>query len=444
MSSPQAEIDHERAQRVLLGYVMAYPSAADEVLSAFPRDKSAAFSVPILKKIFEAIHDLHEREAKISPETIVTEFRRNRWGTGQPATTFVDCADAAFEEFETRQLGQSVSDYVSAVLSGHYLGMMQGKAARATSFSGFVQVAEEAIALDAGLGGPEDYRGEIGPVLDEVLDTQELIIGALDDVIRLRTGKLYTGAGQKGSGKTKFLLSVLHANVAQQEPVPCLLFSLEMDRAEVGKMLLSREANIDSSLIFTRTLVPQLMERLRLARQRLAKVPLEVDCTPSLSVAQIVSRIRHWKVRRRIPAHTGIVGVDFLQLIALERERGQLSEATALKNTAYALAQAAKSFQVCIVSLAQLNKQADDVEPRIGFIEGSGGLAQASQGVLLLDLPRLREPKKAHPADGWDEVNIIVAKNRDGQSKVTVEAQVDLSIGKFVGKTKALVLPFRR
>ncbi len=457
MCSSALKDKHEQAQRILIGYLLGYPGMAHEILSTFPKEQAGAFTVPALRRIFEAVHDLHEKDAKISEQTVAAEFQPREWSTKGLPQVFMACSDAAAEEYQSKTLGETASDYVSAVLGGYHLSVMKEKARRATSFPDLVRMAEETIALDVGTVRDDEYAGEIGPILDEVIGLQEAIsagrrepgyswgISELDESMLLRTGKLYTVAAQKGSGKTKFLLSVIHHNLKlQKAPVPTLLFSLEMDREEVGKMLLSRETEIDSSLIFTRTLAPELFEDIRAGRQILATSPLDIDCSPCLSVDQIVSRIRHWKTKYRIPDHTGIVGVDFLQLLSLDRERGQLSEATALKKTAFGLAGAAKRFRVCIIALAQLNKQGDNARPEIGFIEGSGGPAQASHGVLLLDLLRLRDRKQAASEDGWDKFDITVAKNRDGESEVTVHARADLSIGKFVGKETARVLPFRR
>lgn len=454
MARPFVEEQHKRAQRVLVGYLLGYPSAADELLSALPKDQAIAFTEPILRKVFETIHDLHDRGADVAEHTVASEFQRRGWKGSLPQV-FVDCSDAATREFELRELGDHPLNYVAAVVDGYHLGLVQKKAQRATSFGEFLEVAEEAFALDAKCVGPESWATDIESVLDEVIETQEAIndgtrvpgyawgIAELDAEMPLRTGKLYTIAAQKGSGKSKLLLAAIHHNVTKDH-VPAFLLSLEMDRLEIGKLLLSRESECDSSIILGRKLPSEILDQIREARERLGAVPLEIDCSPSLSVNQIVSKIRHWKLKNKIPDHTGVVGIDFLQLITLDRMQGQVSEATAIKNVAYALARAAKTHQVCIIAVAQLNKQADDTTPRIGFIEGSGGPSQASHGVLLLDLPRLRGEGKTESDDGWDELNIIIAKNRDGESGVTVRAHADLSTGRFVGRDTARVLPFRR
>jgi replicative DNA helicase len=456
MRSPNGKAEHERAQRVLIGYLLAYPSMATDILERLPRNEACVFTIPALREVFEAICDLHERGAEIAPHVVREEFKRKGRGAEPLPSVFVQCSDAASDEYQTKSLGGSPLDYVSAVRGGYYLGVVQEKAERAASFSEFLKVAEEAIALDAGPGGSEFSMSPISPVLDEVIEVQEAInegrrepgyswgIPELDEILLLRAGKLYTVAAQRGYGKTKFLLSVLHHNLRRAKvPTPSLLFSMEMDRVEVGKMLLSRETEIDSSLIHTKRLPSDLFDAIRLSSKAMARVPLEIDCSPRLSVQQIASRIRHWKLKNKIPDGSGIVGVDFLQLMDLDRQRGQVSEATALKNTAYMLAETAKRHQVCIVVLAQLNKEGDGIRPTMRFIEGSNGPSQASQAVLLLDVPRLRGEKNTQSKDGWDEFGIIVGKNRDGESLKTVHALADLSIGKFASKEIARVLPFR-
>ena len=445
---PEAKNNYEKAQRVLIGYLLLFPSTAPEVFKYLRKEQKAAFNVAILGQIFEAMEALFSRGIEIREESIISELHRSGKPTKSVAHILAECTDNAYDENIVRELGSEITDYIQVILDDHHLRLVKSKVQRATTYPEVLKIAEHAIALDAGAHG--DYQRPVDEIIDELIDVQTAIkegrkkpgyswgIPELDDAILIRPGKLYTVAAQKGAGKTKFLLSTLDHNLSRRDdPVPCLLFSLEMSDLEVIKYLASRRAEVDSSLILTDSLNDRLFDDIKLSADDIRYAPLEIDTSPSLSVREIISRIRHWKIKNDVKDDTGIVGVDFLQLLTLERRNGQFSEATALKNAAYKLSEAAKTFRVSIIAVAQLNKQADGNRPEIGFIEGSGGLAQASQGVLLLDLLRLREGSRVSRADGSDDLNIIIAKNRDGQSMVTVKCRADLSIGKFYGSDQS-------
>ena len=438
---PEAKTKYDTAQRVLIGHLLLYPSTAPDVFTHLRKEQGVAFNVPVLRHIFEALERLYARAAEISEGSVIWEMEQAGKSAGTLPNVMTECVDAAHREHRLQELGPEITDYVRELTDGYHFHTVKARITRARSFSDVLTIAEEAIALSA--GNRDGYQRPVAEITDELIDVQTAIgegrrkpgyswgIAGLDEAIIIRPGKLYTVAAQKGAGKTKFLLSVIDHNLSVGEPVPCLLFSLEMSDLEVIKYLASRRAEVDSSLIFTHALPGELFDDIKLCAESLRQAPLEIDGSPYLSVRQITSRIRHWKIKSDVQDDAGIVGVDFLQLVSLDRRGGQVSEATALKNVAYQLSETAKRLRVSIIAVAQLNKQGDGKKPEIGFIEGSGGLAQASQGVLLLDLLRLRE--RGHTESIEDKINIIVAKNRDGESMVTVGCRADLSIGKFYG-----------
>jgi replicative DNA helicase len=440
-----AQDNYDKAQRVLIGHLIIFPIAASDVFAHVKKEHSKAFKSPVLARIFLAMESLYSRGVEISELSISTELSRTKESIETLSQILVECSDAADREYRLQELGDEITDYVRELLDGYHLWLVKDGVNRAATYPDLIKVAEQAIALDA--GNREGFQRPVNEVVDELIDVQTAIsegrrsagygwgIPTLDDAVPIRPGKLYTVAAQKGAGKTKFLLSVIdHALTRKPNPVQCLLFSLELTDLEVVKHLASRRAQVDSSLIFSRSLTDVLFDDVKFGANPLKQAPLEIDMTPCISVREIVSRIRHWRIREKVPDNTGIVGIDFLQLVTLDRRGGQYSEATALKNAAYQLAGAAKQLKVSVIAVAQLNKQADGAQPAIGHIEGSGGLAQASQCVLLLDLVRLREESRGGRNDSVDELNIIIAKNRDGESMVTVPCRADLSIGKFYGR----------
>ena len=81
--------DYKRAQRVLIGYLLAYPSMADEVLPMIPKERKPAFDHAVLRRVFEVIHCLHDRGAQVSEHTIIAEFKTHGWDTKILPSLFV-------------------------------------------------------------------------------------------------------------------------------------------------------------------------------------------------------------------------------------------------------------------------------------------------------------------------------------------------------------------
>ncbi len=165
---------------------------------------------------------------------------------------------------------------------------------------------------------------------------------------------------------------------------------------------------------------------------KLRTKPLHVNQNASIGISQIISRARNWKRQRKVPDYRGIVAVDYLQLVQYE-VHSRRNEAAELKNIAYGLARLAKELKVVVLAIAQFRNDAEGQRPAVRFIEGSGGIAQAAEGMLLLDLLSRRKDDM-RPTDEWEPMDIIVHQ-RNGESNATVELSVDLSTSKFVERT---------
>ena len=206
-----------------------------------------------------------------------------------------------------------------------------------------------------------------------------------------------------------------------------------MSRGEIGRKLLSSAAKIDSRKIYSKYVTDTELKALKQTGQAIKRFPFLVNDNPYLDTFQIVSRATRWKYKNEIPDGKGLVVVDFLQLIEMERKRGD-SEATAIKKVAYDLARMAKQLRCPVIALAQLNNSAEGEPPCLRFLEGSGGIAQAAECILLVDLVHRRI---GHTDHSWPkDFNVIVAAQRTGESGIRVDCKADLRYGHFAETTK--------
>ncbi len=95
---------YEKAQRVLLGHVLNFPSTADEIFARLRAGDAEAFSQPVLRNIFEAMWVLYGWGAEISIQSVVAETKRA--GCSADVTnTCLSCVDAADGEYKVQELG---------------------------------------------------------------------------------------------------------------------------------------------------------------------------------------------------------------------------------------------------------------------------------------------------------------------------------------------------
>jgi len=428
------EASHVESERAIIGALLIAPELADQLFSHVQDE--AIFTTEPARRIFTTMRGLYRAGEPITQMGIRREFERRGKEANLPAifVSLMEAADPA--------PGLYFAAHIDSILDAYFSNRLREWAALARSREDAIRCAERIIQLAAGT--TEESQARLSDVIPFLLRQQEDIeagrkrqgyswgIEALDEFCLIELGRLYTVAGLKGCGKTLFLLNMLAHNL--MEGLPVLLFSVEMTRTQVAKRILTRRAEVNSTVFPSKYLGAERKERILQAAAFCETFPLTIDDTAQLGATELSARMRAWKVRDGIEA--GLVGVDFLQLLDLERGRGE-SEATALKNVAYQLARTAKQLNLGVIATAQLRNEAEGQVPRLGYLEGSGGIAQASEAVLLLDLLSRRDRDLAKDEGDFKRFDVIVAKQRDGQSGVTVECLSDLRIGSFVARSRA-------
>lgn len=233
----------------------------------------------------------------------------------------------------------------------------------------------------------------------------------LDDSTNgLRAGQLAIVGARPSVGK-----SVIAANIAAavcKTGVGVHFASLEMTRSEVMQRMFAAHATVNLARLIKRELDENDWTRLSQKVGDVRGWPLWVDDQPSQSLAQLRARAK--RTARRLPL--GLIVVDYLQLMAprdrrvpREQQVGELSEG--LKGLA-------KELRVPILALAQVNRgsaERTDKRPMMSDLRESGRIEADADHVWLLHRQDLVDPKSS-----TGELEVIVAKNRNGASGHTV------------------------
>jgi replicative DNA helicase len=386
------------------------------------------------RHIYEAMQSLYRGGKRIGQDGIRWAFEKADHDTKPLSVVFVNCLNAAPDRKNAH------GPYVDILVEAYQVAKFHEDAGHVRGSGDVTRAAQRALERAAGTQNTQTTPAEVVPKLLEMQDRIEAGapltgygwgLDTLDDCMRIQSGRLYCVAGLKAGGKTLFLLNTLDHNLA--DDVPCFFVSLEATSTQAIKRMVTHRAGVNSRLFPNRNLNDR-REKIERAAKEVAGFPLVIEESAQLTVDEIAARIRAWKYRDGITG--GIVGVDFLQLVQHERGRG-ITEATALGDTAYTLARTAKDLDLAIVATVQLRNEAEGQRPHMRLIEGSGRIAQAAEGVLLLDLVARRDTATVRQEAGQakKQFNIHIGKNRDGEGDIQVRCMADLSTGHFYERT---------
>ena len=219
-------------------------------------------------------------------------------------------------------------------------------------------------------------------------------------------------------------------------------FSLEMSSEQLATRIIAEQAEISSEYIRRGKISEDEFQRLVDVSRELQALPLYIDSTGGLTIAQLASRARRLKRQRGL----GLIIVDYLQLLAgssNKQREGRVQEVTEITVGLKALA---KELAVPIIALSQLSRQVEsreDKRPQLSDLRESGSIEQDADVVLFVYreeyyLERLMPADGTPEFQGWQEkmdrahgkAEVIIGKQRHGPTG-TVELQFEGRLTRF-------------
>ncbi len=219
-------------------------------------------------------------------------------------------------------------------------------------------------------------------------------------------------------------------------------FSLEMSSEQLATRIIAEQSGISSEYIRRGKISEDEFQRLVDVSRELQSLPLYIDSTGGLTIAQLASRARRLKRQRGL----GLIIVDYLQLLAgssNKQREGRVQEVTEITVGLKALA---KELAVPIIALSQLSRQVEsreDKRPQLSDLRESGSIEQDADVVLFVYreeyyLERLMPADGTPEFQGWQEkmdrahgkAEVIIGKQRHGPTG-TVELQFEGKLTRF-------------
>jgi replicative DNA helicase len=199
-----------------------------------------------------------------------------------------------------------------------------------------------------------------------------------------------------------------------------------MSSEQLATRIISEQTEIPSSKIRRGEITEADFEKLVACSQIMQKLPLYIDQTGGISIAQLAARARRLKRQRGLD----VLVIDYVQLMQGTSARAQQNRVQEITEITTGLKALAKELQTPIIALSQLSRQVenrDDKRPQLSDLRESGSIEQDADVVLFV----YREEyylKNKEPKPGTDEyikwegelaeargkAEVIIAKQRHG------------------------------
>ncbi len=242
-------------------------------------------------------------------------------------------------------------------------------------------------------------------------------------------------AARPGMGKTAFVLSMAR-NIAVDFNIPVAIFSLEMASVQLVNRLISGETGIRGEKIRKGNLEDHEFTQLHTRVKKLAKAPIFIDDTPSLSVFELRAKARRLKSKHNI----AIIIIDYLQLMTAASDKGGNREQE-ISMISRSIKTIAKELNIPIIALSQLSRAVEtrggDKRPMLSDLRESGAIEQDADIVSFLYRPEYYDIQQDDDGNSLDGIGqVIIAKHRNGALE-TVSLKFVKDFAKFENLDKS-------
>ena len=215
-------------------------------------------------------------------------------------------------------------------------------------------------------------------------------------------------AARPSMGKTAFVLNIAE-NVAIKQGITTAVFSLEMSNVQLVNRMLSLESSVDADKIRKGHLDSNDWGKIIEGADGIAKSSLIIDDTPGISIAELRSKCRKYKMENNL----GLVIIDYLQLMSGSGRGRTESRQQEISDISRSLKALARELDVPVVTLSQLSRaveQRPDHRPMLSDLRESGAIEQDADVVMFL----YRDDYYNHDTELKGIAEVIIAKQRNG------------------------------
>ena len=215
-------------------------------------------------------------------------------------------------------------------------------------------------------------------------------------------------AARPSMGKSALALTMAY-NMAVRGDKSVAFFSLEMSAEQLVNRLLAMEGPLDSQHLRSGNLSEDEWERLVQGAGVVGGSHLIIDDTPGISVAELRSRCRKYKLEHELD----LVIIDYLQLMAGSGNRSQDNRQQEVSDISRSLKALARELDIPVLALSQLSRAVEsrtDHRPMLSDLRESGAIEQDADIVMFI----YRDEYYNKDTDKKGVTELIIAKQRNG------------------------------
>ncbi|MEX6505050.1 replicative DNA helicase [Jiella sp. M17.18] len=283
----------------------------------------------------------------------------------------------------------------------------------------------------------------------------------------LQPSDLIILAGRPAMGKTSLATNIAFNIAAAYEPAEQAdgsfkaknggvvgFFSLEMSAEQLATRIISEQTEISSSKIRRGQINDQELTKLIACSEMMQRLPLYIDQTGGISIAQLAARARRLKRQRGLD----VMVIDYVQLMQGSSKASAQNRVQEITEITTGLKALAKELQVPIIALSQLSRQVearDDKRPQLSDLRESGSIEQDADVVMFVYRDEYylanREPKQGTDEHlKWEQAlneargkaEVIIAKQRHGPT-ATIPLAFQAEYTRFTDLAEEAYLPER-
>lgn len=208
-------------------------------------------------------------------------------------------------------------------------------------------------------------------------------------------------AARPSIGKTAMALNLLENSAAKGYKSGFI--SLEMTSEELSNRLISQCSGVPGDKLISGFMGPKQIEAWGQASDYLSHLPMFLAEKHGIGISDVCGIIRNMVLKYGVE----IIYIDYLGLIRSGRNNMQQWQELGLFTEA--LRDTAIAMNIPVVLLCQLNRNAEDDEPTLADLKGSGEIEQHADEVIMIHGRREFDPNEPTA-----ERTIIIGKQRNG------------------------------
>ena len=371
--------------------------------------------------IFEAITELYEKNVAVDPITLQTKLREKNLPPEVYSTEMIAGLIAAVPtSVYIRDHAQIVAD--KALLRRLIRASEEIEAdcyAQNKDMESILNEAEKKVYDLTQKGAANDYTPIKKIVVDAVekIEQASRVSGNITGIptgftdLDNRTAGLQPSdfiliAARPSMGKTALALNIAE-HVTFEEDKSVAIFSLEMSKESLMNRMFSMQSHIDAQKIRTGDLSDREWSDLMESAGRIGDSKLIIDSTPGISVPEIRSKCRRYKMDHGLD----LVIIDYLQLMSGSARND--SRQQEISDISRSLKGLARELDVPVIALSQLSRAVEgrpNHRPMLSDLRESGAIEQDADLVMFI----YREDYYKEDTDKRGVAEIIIAKQRNG------------------------------